>query len=201
MAGSFAYREGLAETEQVTNSAELQNTLQHSESFSIVLPWYVVHTKPRQEQLALENLKRQAYQCYLPQIKLFKRVRGKQHIQLEPLFPRYLFVQPESSDHSIASIRSTLGVASLVCFGNQPALMRAASLDEVRAFELANHEMNNAGRNPFQRGKRVRVVDGPLDGLEGLVSTVSRDRVDILLHLLGRETCVNLSQHQLMVAG
>ncbi len=29
--------------------------------------WYLVHTKPRQEQVALENLQNQAYPCFLPQ--------------------------------------------------------------------------------------------------------------------------------------
>ena len=28
--------------------------------------WYLIHTKPRQESVALENLERQGYQCYLP---------------------------------------------------------------------------------------------------------------------------------------
>ena len=31
--------------------------------------WYVVHTKPRQEQRALVNLMQQGYECYLPLVE------------------------------------------------------------------------------------------------------------------------------------
>jgi hypothetical protein len=32
--------------------------------------WYLVHTKPRQEDVALANLERQGYECYLPQLRI-----------------------------------------------------------------------------------------------------------------------------------
>ena len=38
--------------------------------------WYLVHTKPRQEKCALENLHRQGYQCYLPTIPAEKLRQG-----------------------------------------------------------------------------------------------------------------------------
>ena len=41
------------------------------------LAWYVIHTKPRQEQRALTNLAQQGYQCYLPMITREKLGRGR----------------------------------------------------------------------------------------------------------------------------
>ncbi len=32
----------------------------------VVMHWYLVHTKPRQEKCALENLQPQEFQCCLP---------------------------------------------------------------------------------------------------------------------------------------
>lgn len=174
---------------------ELKNAIGRSH----MSPWYVVHTKPRQEQLAAENLLRQHYAVYLPRIKLFKHLRGRQQIQFEPLFPRYLFVRPESDAHSIAPIRSTLGVSNLVRFGNQPALMRNETLNAIRAFEAGNHDAPDVEISPFKPGKRIQVVGGPLCGLEGMVSDVRQDRVLVLLNLLGHETRVNLRQRQLKV--
>lgn len=162
--------------------------------------WYVVHTKPRQEEIARENLLRQGYTVYLPRIRLFKHLRGKQQIRLEPLFPRYLFVQPESSNHSIAPVCSTFGVSSLVRFGQQPALIREETLTGIRAFEAGNHEASDVEISPFQPGEHIRIVTGPLRGLEGLVSDVRQERVMVLLHLLGHETRVTLSQHHLTLS-
>jgi transcriptional antiterminator RfaH len=163
-------------------------------------PWYVVHTKVRREQTACENLARQGYAVYMPRIKILKRTRGRQHAQQEPMFPRYIFVQPGSDAHSIAPVRSTLGVSSIVRFGQEPAVMRPAILKSIRDFEARRNEASDQEISPFQPGERVRVADGPLTGLEGLISDVSQDRVVVLMQLLGRDTRVSLSYHQLLVA-
>lgn len=163
------------------------------------LPWYVVHTKVRQEQAARENLARQGYSVYLPRIKRLKRIRGHQQAQLEPLFPRYLFLQPGSSAHSIAPVRSTSGVATIVRFGQEPAVMRPETLNHIADFETRWNQSEDIEISPFKCGGRVRVVDGPLSGLEGLISGVSHERVVVLMQLLGTDTRVSVSHHQLLV--
>lgn len=56
------------------------------------MDWYLVHTKPKQEKYALENLHRQGYQCYLPIIPSERLRQGLLTVEDEPLFPRYLFI-------------------------------------------------------------------------------------------------------------
>jgi transcriptional antiterminator RfaH len=41
------------------------------------MQWYVIHTKPRQEQRALENLQRQGFEAWLPMIALEKVRRSR----------------------------------------------------------------------------------------------------------------------------
>lgn len=165
-------------------------------------PWYVVHTKAQQEQVACENLARQGYAVYLPRIKVLKRSRrhGCQEVQLDPLFPRYLFIQPGSPEHSIAPVRSTLGVTTVVRFGQTPAILRHEVLNSIRDFEACQNAAALEDISPFRNGGRVMVVDGPLAGLEGLVSSVSQERVVVLMQLLGHDTRVTLSHHQLQLA-
>jgi transcriptional antiterminator RfaH len=55
--------------------------------------WHLIYTKPHQEKVALDNLTRQNYQCYLPLIHTEKILRGKKILSKEPMFPRYLFVR------------------------------------------------------------------------------------------------------------
>ncbi len=73
--------------------------------------WYLVHTKPRQEKCALENLQRQGFQCYLPTLPAEKLRQGVLTVADEPLFPRYLFIRLGQGDSakSWAPIRSTKG--------------------------------------------------------------------------------------------
>ncbi len=164
------------------------------------LPWYVVHTKVRQEQTAYDNLVRQGYAVYLPRIKILKRIRGRQQVLQEPLFPRYLFVQPRSVAHSIAPVRSTPGVTTIVRFGQEPAVLRPQTLKDIHDFETRRNEARDEDISPFQSGARILVAAGPLTGMGGLISDVSRERVVVLMHLLGQDTRVSLSHHQLMTA-
>lgn len=164
------------------------------------IPWYVVHTKPRQEQLATENLLRQAYRVYFPKIKQVKRSRGRQHTQLEPLFPRYIFLQPGSVAHSISPVRSTLGVSAMVRFGHEPAVMQSDTLNAIRAFETRRNAACDEDISPFQPGVRIHVADGPLVGMEALVSEVSNERIIVLMRLLGHDTRVSVSHHQVVLA-
>lgn len=171
-----------------------------AEDSSPGLPWYVVHTKLRQEQTACENLTRQGYSVYLPRIKVLKRIRGRQQARLEPLFPRYIFFQPRSAAHSISPVHSTLGVMNIVRFGQEPAVMRSEVLRGIRDFETCQNEASDEDVSPFKPGEKVRVAAGPLIGMEGLISDVSQERVVVLMHLLGKDTRVSMNHHQLLVA-
>ncbi len=164
------------------------------------LPWYVVMTKARQEQLASDNLMRQGYAVYLPRLRILKRLARRQQARLEPLFPRYLFLQPGSKAHSIAPVRSTLGVSGIVRFGPAPAILCAQTLGCLRVFEAEQNAAPDAAISPIRCGRRVRVADGPLQGMEGLVSDVAQERVVILMNLLGHDTRVSVSRHQLQLA-
>ena len=90
--------------------------------------WYAIHTKPRQEDLAAEHLRRQEFEVYLPRIKQPRRYRGRWRDAIEPLFPRYLFIRLELGSENVAPIRSTRGVTKLVSFNGQPA-----TADEAKA--------------------------------------------------------------------
>ena len=171
-----------------------------AEDSEVNLPWYVVHTKVRQEQTACDNLVRQGYTVYLPRIKILKRIRGQQRAQQEPLFPRYLFLQPGKAAHSIAPVRSTLGVTTIVRFGQEPAVMRAETIKSIHDFEARRNAARDEDISPFQPGERVRIAAGPLTGFEGLISCVSQERVIVLMQLLGQDTRVSLSHHQLLLA-
>ena len=160
-------------------------------------PWYVVHTKPRQELLALENLERQGYCCYLPQLK-HKRPKARKLVIIEePMFPRYLFIGADAAFHKKGTsyIRSTKGVHELVRFGSEPAQIHFELLNGIFAREQAQHDQPT---EPFQAGDSVRVIDGPLAGLESIYQAqTGEERSMILLKLLNRHVKVQVATAQL----
>ena len=88
--------------------------------------WYLIYAKPRQEKTAVDNLLRQAYEVYFPQIRVTRNRNSVRKVTIEPLFPRYLFIRLDAHTDNWAPIRSTMGVTALVRFGGY-----AAAVDDV----------------------------------------------------------------------
>ena len=147
------------------------------------LSWYLVHTKPRQEEIALANLQRQGYECYLPQMRIERVRRRKAEVATEPMFPRYLFIRLDSSDQgqSWSPIRSTLGVSRLVTFGQHPARVPDALVEALRQAPPVQVA------RLFAPGDVVQVVSGPLQGAQGVVqASDGEQRALVLIELLGQ---------------
>lgn len=82
--------------------------------------WFVVYTKARQERVAVENLARQNFEAYCPNIAITKRRKGQLISLIEPFFPRYIFLRFNLKSDNWAPIRSTRGVSNLVRFEGVP---------------------------------------------------------------------------------
>lgn len=148
--------------------------------------WYLVHTKPRQEKCALENLERQGYECYLPTFPKEKLLQSGVAIADEPLFPRYLFIRlgQGHTDQSWAPIRSTRGVSRLVRFGVNPAKVHDGLIDCLRATESA---VQASPERLFASGDQVRLTDGAFAGIEGVFQIANGGRrVMVLIELMGK---------------
>lgn len=159
--------------------------------------WYLVYTKPRQETLAQENLARQGYGVYLPKLRLMRRRRGKQEAVVEPLFPRYLFIHLDTETDNWGPIRSTFGVASLVRFGAEPAQVPDAFVAHLKAQE-GQEGLHEWAEPKLKVGDRVRVAEGPLKGVEGILLAKSgQERVMLLLDMLGKEVRTHLGENQI----
>jgi transcriptional antiterminator RfaH len=150
--------------------------------------WCAVQTHVRSEDKAAFHLRRQGYDVFLP--KHLKRRKHARRIDWvsSPLFPRYLFVSIDPETTPWWAIRSTFGVGSLVCFGDAPACVPTDIITEIKARQDEKGLVKTNAGCVFKRGDRVRIVEGPLNDLEGLFeSTSDEERVTVLLNLMGRE--------------
>ena len=177
-----------------------ETTLLSTESSApSTLSWYLVHTKPRQEDIALANLERQGYECYLPQMRIERIRRRKAEVAAEPMFPRYLFVRLDSSDQgkSWSPIRSTLGVSQLVHFG-----ARAAKVDETLIDLLRQRERGLPTEAMFHSGDAVFIADGPFAGIDAIYQTADAERrAFILLEILAKPVSMHIDTGRLRKAG
>lgn len=167
-----------------------------------MMRWYAVHTHPKGEVKARENLQRQGFDAYLPLYRKKRRHARKVDYVATPLFPRYLFVSMDTEASRWRSIRSTYGVLHLVCNGEQPAPLPEGVVEAIKARADADGMVLLDGGIPFKPGQKVEVLEGPLKNLTGIFQSVSDDmRVIVLLEMLGRPVTVRLPADALSQAG
>lgn len=151
-------------------------------------PWYLIHTKPRQETTALTNLERQGYTCYLPKVSKVTGRGSNKRKTYEPMFPRYLFIQlnegkANHNGHNWMPIRSTRGVDKLVQFGET-----YPSLDHSLIKTLQQRERDTPVQPVLKQGDTVQILDGPFKDLEAIFYTAdSEHRVIILMNFLSQQ--------------
>ena len=145
------------------------------------MQWFVIHTKPRQEQRARDNLDRQGYRTWLPTIEMERLRRGKLVRAVEPMFSRYLFIQLDKTQSNWSPIRSTLGVNKLVSFGNVPAVVPDSLIERLRQTDGLQREYL------LKEGDAVQFVSGPLQGMEGILQQRDGElRAMVLIELISQ---------------
>ena len=160
--------------------------------------WYLIHSKPQQEGTALAHLERQGFEAFLPRMRRQVRHAGRWREKVEAMFPRYLFVRLDAAEQDWAPIRSTVGVSRLVRFGAEPARVPEGLVEALRARADEAGIVQVEATADFSPGQRVRVLEGPFAGLEGIIQAKSaRDRVDLLLSIVGQGARTRVSTDNL----
>ena len=162
--------------------------------------WYLVFTKVKSELKAKEHLTRQGYTTYLPMTQKKIRRNGKYIHTTAPFFSRYLFIRLNTDADNWSPIRSTIGVACIVRFGGLPAVVPEGLINVLRQQENETGLQDNIEKQ-LQLGDKVMVLDGPFAGYQGVFQQATgAERVAILLDIVGRNTAVTLSMHDLKLA-
>ena len=162
--------------------------------------WYVVRTKTGAEERAVWHLKNQGFEAYLPRYRKQIRHARKTQTVLRPLFPGYVFVSMDIGKQRWRAINGTMGVISLVQFGDEPRPIPAAMVDAIRMREDGAGAIDVAPAG-LKKGDRVRVREGAFAEYTALLEEVSdQKRVVLLLDLMGRAVRLSVPAESLAKA-
>lgn len=163
--------------------------------------WYVVQTHPHAESKASANLVRQGYDVYLPRYLRRRRHARRIETVAAPLFPRYLFVAIDVTIQRWRCVQSTLGVARLVCNGDEPAVVPDGVVEDLLHRQDGRGFLQLGPSQRFVAGDRIRIVDGAFTACLGFFEKMSDgERVAVLLDLLGRKVRVVLDAESIAAA-
>jgi transcriptional antiterminator RfaH len=184
---------------------QLQSDTKESSESTATTPvesrWYLLASKPRDEERARINLEQQGYTTYLPLVQRERRRRGNSRINTEPLFPRYLFIRLDRENDNWAPIRSTYGVSGLVGFGSRHTNyipIPDGVIETLQAHEDENglHQLEKA--DWFNQGDCVRITSGPFAEINGIfVMDDGLHRSMVLIEMLGKQQHITVESSQL----
>jgi transcriptional antiterminator RfaH len=154
------------------------------------MPWYAIQTKPRKEPALQDGLDRAGIEVYCPRIRRPAGRAGRGRGKEVSLFPGYLFARFDF-ERDYPRLRWLPGLVRVVMSGGTALPITDATLASVREMERVGVRLL-LRRSRWKPGTRVRIVEGPFTGFEGLVTATSRggDRVRILLELFRRQAAL-----------
>ena len=162
--------------------------------------WYVVHTYSGYENTVKATIEKYVDNRHLEDVILEISIpmetvteitdNGPKDVERK-VFPGYVLVKMVMNDETWHVIRNIRGVTGFLGSGNK-AIPLSDSDVAALGVEKREIEVNYAA------GDSVRVIDGPLAGFIGVVSSVEPDKnkVDVTVSMFGRETPVELELDQ-----
>jgi transcription termination/antitermination protein NusG len=159
--------------------------------------WYAACTSANHEKRVEEQLSARAVEHFLPTYASVRRWKDRRVTLRLALFPGYVFVRMELRNR--LRILQIPGVARLVAFNGVPA---ALPEDEIDALRVGLASGVRAEPHPYLNvGRRARIKEGPLTGLEGtLLRWKGNWRVVLSLDLIQRSVAVDVDASALELA-
>jgi len=153
--------------------------------------WYALQVRARREGSTAILLAGKGYQTFLPTFKAEKRWSGKFRDLTAPLFPGYVFCQFDVCNR--LPILVTQNVLSIVGRGRTPVHVEDS---EIATLHTMVHSGIQAEPVPYlEVGQQVRIRDGALSGLEGiLISFKGSSRIVVSVSLLRRSVALEIDR-------
>jgi transcription antitermination factor NusG len=154
--------------------------------------WYAVTTKSRQEKVVSSMLEYLEVANFLPLINEERRWSDRKQMVAMPLFQGYVFVRITTSGEFQLRVLKVPGVVFVRARGG-PLPIPDKEIEDVRAVLS-----QGVGCSPYpflKAGDRVRVVRGPLAGIEGtLIRSGSQSKLVISIEMIQRSVAASVAE-------
>jgi transcription termination/antitermination protein NusG len=168
--------------------------------------WYIIHTysgfedrvrktlEQRVEALAMQEL---FGEIRVPTETVVEVKDGKRREVRRKFFPGYVLVEMEMTDDAWHLVRNTPKVTGFVGAGKKPTPLTDEEVNQILHQSVAAQEKPRP-KEVFEKGERIKIIDGPFASFSGVVEDVNLDRntVKVMVTIFGRETPVEMEFSQ-----
>ena len=155
--------------------------------------WFAVWTHSHCEQLVRDQLTAKGFDAFLPTIRDWSRRGGVRRLISRPMFPSYLFVRHSMDKLSYIEIMKSNGLVRILGERwDKLAPISDAEIDGIR--QVVTSDLSVMPYPFLREGQRVRIVEGSLSGVEGILvrSRPNRGRLVLSVELLHRSVAVEV---------
>ncbi|MFP3870170.1 MAG: UpxY family transcription antiterminator [Syntrophobacteria bacterium] len=141
--------------------------------------WYAVYAQVRHEGKVYSRLVAKDFECLFPQMERWSRRQNRRRKIQVPIFPGYLFVRSILDNYEHVKILQTPGVVSLVRNNEGPLVVPDVQINSLKTLLGSASVLTTY---PYLReGMRVKVVNGPLYGCEGILVRRRKEKARLVV--------------------
>jgi len=164
--------------------------------------WYVINTYSGNEMKVKTNLENRIralsmeekiFRILIPSEEVSEIRGGKKKISTKRFFPGYVLVEMDMDEESWYVVRNTPKVTGFVGTGTKPTPLTEEEVEAIMG-QITGSKAKPKPKVLFERGERVKVIDGPFTNFNGVVDEVNleRGKLKVMVSIFGRQTPVEL---------
>jgi len=153
--------------------------------------WYALQVRTRWESSTATLLTGKGFQTFLPTYKTEKRWNGRPREVTAPLFPGYVFCRFDALKR--LPVLVTPGVITVVGRGRIPVPVEDSEIEAIQ--KVVSTGLRVEPWPYLEIGQLVRIEDGALRGIEGILTGFKRARrIVVSVSLLRRSVALEIDR-------
>jgi len=166
---------------------------------SFLLDWYAIFVETGEEDIVQKYIQRffqeEQIKTLVPRRKLIERKGGKTYERIRHLIPGYVLAQAQMDTRLYYQLKSIPAVYSVLKSEYDPVPIRQEEMELILTLTRQGETIDFS--QVYKEGERIRVISGPLKGLEGIIEKYDhrKKRVKICLEFLGQPKRIDLGAY------
>lgn len=153
---------------------------------SVKRHWYVAYTKLFHERKTSENLQKMGIRSFVPVREEIHQWSQRKKKVMKVLIPQMIFIYGTPKERLAALELPAISHYMVLRGEHTPAIIPDAQMERFMFMVDYSDETIEMFTSPLEVGQSVKVIKGPLSGLEGeLVEIEGKSKVVVRLDLLG----------------